>query len=82
MALTGNITRRWSAIGGYGRQHGFVTSPTASAVEGATVAQVPRNTFTFWNRYLVTSRLSAGFGLIDRADMFAAIDETAYPERR
>jgi catecholate siderophore receptor len=75
LSLTGNLTRRWSVIGGFGRQHAFVTSPTTAAVAGAIVAQVPRNTFTLWNRYMVTTRLSAGFGLIDRSSMFAAIDD-------
>jgi len=76
LSVTGNVTRRWSVIAGYGYQHAFVTSATTSAVAGAIVAQVPRNTFTLWNRYILTSRLSAGFGLINRSDMFAAIDDS------
>ena len=75
-SVTGNLSRRWSVIAGYGYQKAFVTSATTAAVAGARVAQVPRNTFTLWNRYLLTSRLSAGFGLVDRSSMFAAIDDT------
>jgi catecholate siderophore receptor len=76
LSVSGNVARRWSVIAGYGRQHAFVTDATTSAVAGATVAQVPRNTFTIWNRYLLAARLSAGFGLINRGDMFAAIDDS------
>jgi catecholate siderophore receptor len=43
-------------------------------VKGAQVPQVPRNTFSVWNNYQVAKRMGAGFGVIHRADMFAAID--------
>jgi catecholate siderophore receptor len=76
ISLSGDIYRKWSVIAGYGRQNAFVSSPTVSALAGAIVGQVPRNTFSFWNRYAINSRLSMGLGLVNRSDMFAAIDNT------
>ena len=37
---------------------------------------VPRHTFSLWNNYQVISRLGFGLGLVNRDDMFAAIDNT------
>jgi catecholate siderophore receptor len=76
LGVNGNLTRAWSIAGGYAYQDAFVTSATASARKGAQVAQVPHNAFSLWNRYAVSSRLGAGFGLLNRTDMFAAIDNT------
>ena len=75
LGVTGNISPKWQVAGGYGYQHAFITSATASAALGATVGQVPRHTFSLWNRYQVAPRLGAGLGLIYRSDMFAAIDD-------
>jgi catecholate siderophore receptor len=40
------------------------------------VAQVPHNTFSLWNNYQIMKRLGAGLGILNRSDMFAAIDNT------
>jgi len=74
VGLTGNVTKRWRLAGGYSYQDAFVTSATVSAVAGAQVAQVPHNTFSLWNNYQLLKRLSAGVGVLNRSDMFAAID--------
>ncbi len=76
LGLSGSVTRRWTMTGGYARQNAFVTSSTSAAKAGAIVAQVPHNTFSLWNNYRVTSRWSAGLGILNRSDMFAAIDDT------
>ena len=49
---------------------------TIAAKAGALVAQVPHNTFSLWNHLRVWKGLSTGFGIINRGDMFAAIDNT------
>jgi catecholate siderophore receptor len=72
----GSVTRAWSVAGGYAWQDAFVTSATAAARAGARVAQVPRHTFSFWNQYQALKRLGLGLGVVNRADMFAAIDNT------
>jgi catecholate siderophore receptor len=74
--VSGNVTGAWSMTGGYSWQNARITSATASAAAGKRVAQVPRNLFSWWNRYQITSRLGAGIGLIYRSEMFAAIDKT------
>lgn len=74
LGLSGNVLRSWQVMGGYAYQDAFVTSATADAREDARVAQVPRNTFSFWNSYRFSRKWRAGLGLIHRSDMFAAID--------
>jgi catecholate siderophore receptor len=72
----GSITRAWKIAGGYAWQDAFVASATTSARAGAQVGQVPRNTFAMWNNYQFLPRLGAGIGVLNRSDMFAAIDNT------
>jgi catecholate siderophore receptor len=72
--VNGNVTRNWRMMGGYAYQDASVTSATAVAPKGARVAQVPRNTFSFWNSYRFLRKWGVGLGLIHRSDMFAAID--------
>jgi catecholate siderophore receptor len=72
----GSVTKAWQVSGGVGVQDAFVTSATIAARAGAQVAQVPRATFSLWNNYRVLPRLGAGLGVLNRSDMFAAIDNT------
>ncbi|MDX6385681.1 MAG: catecholate siderophore receptor [Blastocatellia bacterium] len=74
--VSGNIIRFWSIAGGYAFQDAFITSDTTVAKAGARVAQVPRHTFSLWNRFQVIPRVGIGVGVIHRTDMFAAIDDT------
>ncbi len=76
LGLSGSVTRRWTVSGGYARQNAFVTSATTAAKAGALVAQVPHNTFSLWNNYRLTSKWGAGLGILNRSEMFAAIDDT------
>ncbi len=73
---TGGITRKWKVAGGYAYQDAFVSSATTAALAGAQVAQVPHHTFSLWNNYQILPRLGAGLGLLNRTDMFTAIDNT------
>ena len=74
--LQGSITRRWKLAGGYGYQDAFVTSATTAARAGAQVGQVPHHNFSLWNHYQILPRLGVGLGLLNRSNMFAAIDNT------
>ncbi len=76
IGLSGSITSNWSVSGGYAYQDAFIASATTVAVAGKQVGQVPHNTFSLWNKYQFTSRLGAGLGIINRSDMFAAVDNT------
>ena len=76
IGLNGAITRSWRFAGGYAYQDAFITSATTAARAGTQVAQVPHHSFSLWNNYQVSSRLAAGLGVLHRADMFAAVDNT------
>lgn len=76
VGLTGSVSPLWTLSGGYSYQNARITSSTIAAVAGKQVGQVPHNTFSLWNKYQFTSKLSAGLGLIARSDMFATVDNT------
>lgn len=76
LGLNGNVTRAWQIAGGYAYQDAFVTSATTAARPGAQVAQVPHHAFSLWNNYRFLPRFGAGFGVLNRSDMWAAIDNT------
>ena len=76
VGLSGSITRKWKLSAGYANQNAFVTSATTAAVPGAQVGQVPHHTFLIWNFYQLVPRVGVGAGILNRSDMFAAIDDT------
>lgn len=76
LGINGSVTRSWRVVGGYAHQDAFIISATTAALKGAQVAQVPHNTFSWWNNYQIARKLGVGLGLIRRSDMFAAIDNT------
>jgi catecholate siderophore receptor len=76
IGATGSVTRAWRIAGGYAWQDAHVTSATVAARAGAQVGQAPHNTFSLWNNYQILPRLGAGLGILNRSDMFAAIDNT------
>jgi catecholate siderophore receptor len=76
LGATGNLTPQWRIAGGYAWQHARITSATAAARAGAVVAQAPRHTFSLWNHYQVRRRVSVGFGVHNRSEMYAAVDNT------
>ncbi|HET7536006.1 MAG TPA: TonB-dependent siderophore receptor [Candidatus Didemnitutus sp.] len=76
IGLSGSVTKDWSVSGGYAYQDAYIRRATTAAPAGATVPQVPRHSFSLWNRYQMTPQFGAGLGIIYRSDMFAAIDNT------
>lgn len=77
IGLSGRITQSLSVMGGYAYQEGELTSTqSADAQKGATIGELPRNTFSMWSRYDFTPRIGAAFGVIYRSSMFAAVDNT------
>ena len=76
VGVNGNITNKWSVAGGYAYQNAFYSTDTASAPMGNQVAQVPHHSFSIWNKYQLLKKLGLGFGVINRSDMFAAVDNT------
>ena len=76
LGLNGFVTSKWSIAGGYAYQDAFINSATVAAPKGSQVALVPHHTFSLWNNYNVHRRLGLGLGIVHRAEMFAAIDNT------
>lgn len=77
LGVTGNVTSSWSVAGGYAYQDGEITrSISATAMAGASLAQLPKNSLSLWNKYDLTSQLGLGLGLIYRGDVFTSTDNT------
>ena len=77
VGVNGNITRAWSIAGGYAYQDGEITrSISATAQAGATLAQLPKNSISLWNKYDFTTRLAAAVGILYRSDVFTSTDNT------
>lgn len=75
LGLAGQITDNWRVIGGYAWQDGEVLQNQSATVRaGATLAQVPSNTFSLWNRYDFSSRWGAGLGALYRSPIYASTD--------
>jgi catecholate siderophore receptor len=74
LSLGGQLTPKWGVMGGYAYQDGEITSDQQDAEKGATVAELPRHTFSMWSRYDFTPRLGAAIGVINRSSMFASTD--------
>ncbi|HEY7058644.1 MAG TPA: TonB-dependent siderophore receptor [Vicinamibacterales bacterium] len=72
ITLTGNLTPQWHVYGGYATLDAEVTSDTTAAPAGRTVGLVPRNQFTLWSTYDVTSRLGAGAGIVSQSKMYTS----------
>ena len=74
LGINGKITCDWKVMGGFAYQDAYVTSATTNAATGARTAQVPRNTLSLWNDYRFSGKWRVGVGIINRSDMYAAID--------
>jgi catecholate siderophore receptor len=76
VGLTGQVAPFWQVAGGYGAQRAEIVRTTSGARAGATVALVPRQTLSLWNRVRLPAGLGAGLGVVQQAKMFAAIDNS------
>ncbi|CAH1212014.1 Ferrichrome-iron receptor [Candidatus Nitrotoga sp. BS] len=75
LGLSGRITSGWSTTGGYTYQQGIiVTGQPENGEAGATLANVPKHTFSLWNRYDFTPQWGVGLGVINRSSMFTSTD--------
>jgi catecholate siderophore receptor len=77
LVVSGNITNKWSVFGGYAYQDGEITkqqgSGSGAILKGTQLAQTPKHTFSFWNRYDFNVIWSAAVGVISRSEMYAAL---------
>ena len=73
LGLERSISDRWQVSAGYALQDAEITETTASAPAGREVPQVPRHSFSLWNRYDLSDRLGLGLGIIARSKSYASI---------
>ena len=75
LEVNGRIGRRWSVAGGYAYQDGSITrSISATAQAGAVLAQLPKHSFSLWNKIELTPRVAAAVGVIRRGAVFTSTD--------
>jgi catecholate siderophore receptor len=88
IALVGKATKEWEVSLGYSNQSAYITrtSRTPSGTrplteKGFAVPWVPRNTFTFWNKYDISDWLGyapdafgVGTGVVFNSSFYAAAD--------
>jgi catecholate siderophore receptor len=77
LGLSGDIGQRWHLMGGYAWQKGEITrdiqtSATTLLHEGTELAQVPRHSFSLWNRVDLGERWGVGLGLIARSKVYTS----------
>ena len=77
LGLSGKISEKWSVMGGFAYQDAQTTqdvetSPGTVLPTGRVLAQVPRRTFSLWNRYDFNPRWGAALGVIARDKMFTS----------
>ena len=76
--LAGQVTRRWSMIAAAAFQDGETLQAIRTSAgsvplpAGTVLAQLPRRTFSWWNRVDFNDRWGAGLGLISRDAMYAS----------
>ena len=74
LGLERSISARWQVSAGYAWQKAEVTSATTACASGdCEVPNVPRHSFSLWNRYEVSKGLALGLGVIARSKSFASI---------
>ncbi|MED5596591.1 TonB-dependent siderophore receptor [Janthinobacterium sp. P210006] len=77
LEVKGKVQPGWSIAGGYAWQRAVLTATqSASALEGATVAHVPRHSLSLWNRYDFSPAWGAALGIIARSAVYASVSNT------
>ena len=83
LGITGRITEHWSVIGGAAWQDARTTKDirTSAALSslipaGTVLPQVPRRSFSLWNRYDFNPHWGVGLGVVARDDVFTGTSNT------
>ena len=75
--FSGSLSDRWTLQGGYAYQDGEITESISATIRaGARLAQLPKHSFSLWNRFDFSRMWGAGLGVISRSDSFVATDNT------
>ncbi|WP_312030537.1 TonB-dependent siderophore receptor [Methylosinus sp. H3A] len=76
VGLVGKVTDEWQVSLGYAHQAAAIMSAENAGAVGRVVPSVPRDTFSFWNRYDITPMFGVGAGVVHNARFYAAIDNS------
>ncbi len=71
---SGQITDHWSIAAGYAYQDGETKSTNGAIRAGTPIQQLPKHSFSVWNRYDFNEHWGVGLGAIYRDEIFAAAD--------
>nr|WP_255608314.1 TonB-dependent siderophore receptor [Methylosinus sp. Sm6] len=72
--LVGNVTDEWQVSLGYAHQAAAIMSAQNAGAIGKVVPSVPRDTFSFWNRYDITPMFGVGAGVVHNSRFYPTID--------
>ena len=73
LAVVGQLAKGLQVTLGYALEDGEITSTTAAAPAGRSLAQLPRHQFSAWGRYDLTDRLGVALGAVRQSQQFATI---------
>lgn len=72
LGLAGQLTDAWQVMAGYAYQDSEVQTPGAQ--NGNELGQVPKNSFSLWNRYDFTPQWGVGLGAIYQDEVYVSTD--------
>lgn len=74
VGLAGQLVANWSVMGGYAYQTGEISNDILGvAQKGASVAELPRHSFSMWSRYDITPSIGVALGVIHRGSMYSSL---------
>jgi len=71
-SVEGALTPQWSVYANYTHLNARITEATAEADTGARVGLVPRDQFSLWTRYALTSHWGLGGGVHGESDKYTS----------
>ncbi|MCG2586725.1 TonB-dependent siderophore receptor [Massilia sp. TS11] len=78
VGLQGRVRAGWNVMASYAWQDARLTATqSATALNGARLAQVPRHSAAVWNRVNLDAQWGAALGLVYRGEIFASTSNTA-----
>ncbi len=78
LGATGKVTDRWSVFTGYSYLESTILDTRDKSIVGRHLQNTPRNNFTMWTTYDLTSRWTIGGGAIYQSLGWANNTNTAY----
>lgn len=74
LEMAGQLTQHWQLVAGFAYQDSEIQMPTAQ--NGNHLAQVPKQSFSLWNRYQLNDVVAAGLGWVAQSSGFATTDNS------